>query len=241
MAKLIKCKTCGAEISKNAKVCPHCGEPAPAPENGSLLTLLVIGVLIWAYVFIFAVPQTRSTSSSSKATTSVSTVTIPTKTKVEKTEILERAKWSGDTDWYYNKDGDYHGNYLGWYRYSISVPSTNTPETIRFSTGAKKDVFVSLVLDSYKKNKNSKKIKRVLYLEVFGNKKNINKVAIHFDNEAPYTYTMKTKHNIQVHFSKKDIPKIIEKLNQAKTFKIDYTHKTGRFINKNFVESFKVK
>ena len=29
MAKMIKCKGCGEQISKNAKSCPKCGEPAP--------------------------------------------------------------------------------------------------------------------------------------------------------------------------------------------------------------------
>lgn len=42
MGKMIKCKGCGEEISKKAKICPKCGEPAP--KKTSLLTWLV-GIL----------------------------------------------------------------------------------------------------------------------------------------------------------------------------------------------------
>jgi len=31
MSKLVKCKTCGAEIAKNAKVCPGCGAKNKKP------------------------------------------------------------------------------------------------------------------------------------------------------------------------------------------------------------------
>lgn len=154
----------------------------------------------------------------------------------EATQAIENSKWSGEKDWYYHKDGDWYGNYIGWYRYVMTVPSKNKNETI-----LGKDVSSTLVLESYKNNEASKQIKRILYLEVFGNKENINKLTIRFDNGTPYTYTTDTKHNIQVHFSEKDIPEIIENLHQAKTFKIDYTYKTARFNNKNFVKSFKLK
>lgn len=29
MAELVKCKTCGKDVSKTAPTCPHCGENAP--------------------------------------------------------------------------------------------------------------------------------------------------------------------------------------------------------------------
>lgn len=41
---IVNCKSCGKEISKNAKVCPHCGEPAP--KKTSLTTWLVLILLI---------------------------------------------------------------------------------------------------------------------------------------------------------------------------------------------------
>ena len=48
MAKLIKCAGCGAEISKKAKTCPHCGEPVP--KGTSLMTWLVL--ILFVIVFI---------------------------------------------------------------------------------------------------------------------------------------------------------------------------------------------
>jgi len=52
MAKLIKCAGCGEEISKNAKSCPHCGEPKE--ESTSLLTWIIvfaIGFFIFGSIF----------------------------------------------------------------------------------------------------------------------------------------------------------------------------------------------
>ena len=45
---LISCKACGKEISRNAKACPHCGEPPP--KRTSLVVWLVLGLLCYAAV-----------------------------------------------------------------------------------------------------------------------------------------------------------------------------------------------
>ena len=39
---LTTCKACGEQISRNAKACPHCGEPAP--KRTSIVTWLVAGL-----------------------------------------------------------------------------------------------------------------------------------------------------------------------------------------------------
>lgn len=44
--KLISCKACGAEISKNAKYCPHCGEANKKPIYKKWWFWLIIVVLI---------------------------------------------------------------------------------------------------------------------------------------------------------------------------------------------------
>jgi tellurium resistance protein TerD len=41
MSNIVKCKTCGKDVSKSAPTCPHCGEGAPGvripcPKCGSL-------------------------------------------------------------------------------------------------------------------------------------------------------------------------------------------------------------
>jgi len=43
MAKLIKCKSCGKELSSEAKTCPHCGAAGPAP---GCLAKIVSGIFL---------------------------------------------------------------------------------------------------------------------------------------------------------------------------------------------------
>ena len=42
MNKLIKCKSCGAEIAKNAKACPHCGAKNSPGCLGTILGVLLL-------------------------------------------------------------------------------------------------------------------------------------------------------------------------------------------------------
>ncbi len=47
MAKIVRCKSCGADVAKNAKTCPNCG--AKVKKNTVLgILLVVIGILIVA-------------------------------------------------------------------------------------------------------------------------------------------------------------------------------------------------
>lgn len=43
---MVNCKGCGKEISKNAKVCPHCGEPAPKKTSLAAWLFLIILIAI---------------------------------------------------------------------------------------------------------------------------------------------------------------------------------------------------
>ena len=49
--KLASCKTCGKEVSKTAKSCPHCGEENPIPnESVSIWSVVFAGAfLIWLF------------------------------------------------------------------------------------------------------------------------------------------------------------------------------------------------
>lgn len=47
MNKLVKCKTCGSDIAKSAKVCPHCG----AKRKNHKITgtvLVILGIILFA-------------------------------------------------------------------------------------------------------------------------------------------------------------------------------------------------
>ena len=48
MGKLIKCKTCGAEIAKSAKVCPHCGAKNKCSHPILAVVLIIFGILLLA-------------------------------------------------------------------------------------------------------------------------------------------------------------------------------------------------
>ena len=48
MAKLVACKTCGAQIAKSAKVCPHCGAKQRKKHVFLGIVLLIIGLLLFA-------------------------------------------------------------------------------------------------------------------------------------------------------------------------------------------------
>lgn len=49
MAKMIKCKTCGADIAKSAKVCPHCGAKN---KKFPLVPILIVAVILFFAVAI---------------------------------------------------------------------------------------------------------------------------------------------------------------------------------------------
>ncbi len=80
MASLIKCKACGTEISKNAKICPQCGEPAP--KKTSLATWLVLGIFI-----IGGIGMSNKSSSGS------SSVPLTPKEEAQNQVTLEDFNW----------------------------------------------------------------------------------------------------------------------------------------------------
>lgn len=47
MEKLVKCKACGHEIAKSAKVCPHCGAKQKKPHWVLGTILIVLGLLVF--------------------------------------------------------------------------------------------------------------------------------------------------------------------------------------------------
>ena len=60
MAKLVKCKTCGNDIAKTAKVCPHCG--AKNHRSGGC------GVIIVALLILLAIGYIGKSTGSSTTT-----------------------------------------------------------------------------------------------------------------------------------------------------------------------------
>ena len=65
MARMIRCKYCGAEIPKSAKRCPNCNKKVKHP----LVTALCSFILIIVFVFIVLVVISPNDSASNNPTT----------------------------------------------------------------------------------------------------------------------------------------------------------------------------
>lgn len=49
MSKLVKCKTCGAEMAKSASKCPSCGAKRKRPVLGTILIIICILIVVAAF------------------------------------------------------------------------------------------------------------------------------------------------------------------------------------------------
>lgn len=72
MAKLVKCKTCGAEIAKTAKCCPHCG----ARQHTGAYSACVIIVLFTVIACVFVLISGQKNETPVNTPTSTSTVSF---------------------------------------------------------------------------------------------------------------------------------------------------------------------
>lgn len=72
---LVKCKECGAEISKKAKSCPKCGAPNKASSSGcGILVLLGIGLIV--AIAIIGSPSENASPSAPKTASQLRTEKI---------------------------------------------------------------------------------------------------------------------------------------------------------------------
>ena len=67
MAKLVKCKDCGHEVSKKAKTCPNCGVKKPAAKGMSKSKAVLLVVVAIAAVGVFMDDDTNTSSSRRQA------------------------------------------------------------------------------------------------------------------------------------------------------------------------------
>ena len=86
--KMKKCKDCGTEVSKSAKVCPKCGKNLTHPVlRGVLLAIIIIGVI---GAIVSPNDDTSNTVSNDNISTSV--VTKENYDKIEKGMTEEQVK-----------------------------------------------------------------------------------------------------------------------------------------------------
>jgi RNA polymerase subunit RPABC4/transcription elongation factor Spt4 len=70
---LVDCSACGAQVSKNAKSCPNCGEPRTTEEQKIFLTVILIMTVISSVVFSFCQGSFRNTPTTNQPYTRSST------------------------------------------------------------------------------------------------------------------------------------------------------------------------
>lgn len=98
MAKLIKCKGCGAQVSKKAKACPQCGEPVP--KGTSSFTWIVVILILLIIILPKTTTDTSSKTSSSSSTSSSSTDESYTKWKKIHEEKIKKEQLAVDTKYF---------------------------------------------------------------------------------------------------------------------------------------------
>jgi hypothetical protein len=56
MTKLASCRTCGKEVARNARNCPHCGQgqPAGTPRGAKIFLAVVGGIALLVVIAIVA-------------------------------------------------------------------------------------------------------------------------------------------------------------------------------------------
>lgn len=79
MAKMVKCKTCGADIAKTAKCCPNCGAPnnQQIPLWGRIIIAAVAAVMLIIMISDRDDSDDSASTSASAATTTVKETATP--------------------------------------------------------------------------------------------------------------------------------------------------------------------
>ena len=114
MKKLTQCKSCGAEISKKAKMCPKCGEPAK--KKTSLMTWLLLVLAGMYFITINTDTATPMDDNSTKMTKEEKALYIKRmeekfKKEQEELKIKQKKEYENDPrnhikfDFYFVKGG----------------------------------------------------------------------------------------------------------------------------------------
>ena len=107
--KLIKCKSCGADIAKSAKTCPHCG--AKNKKNTALgIILVIVGVLLFSAAFGGGEDKPQKNENGSKSTEN--SITETTVTKDEEFTVGDAVVMNDITVTLVNVSENNGGNYM---------------------------------------------------------------------------------------------------------------------------------
>lgn len=130
MAKLIQCKSCGEQIAKSSKSCPHCGAKNKKPfYNRWWFWLLIIVIAIG--MLPSGGDDEPETSDTTTTTTQTETTTKPEDTKSEESEsIVLVAGEAGEYGEMFtmNKGTEFEENYFIYRIPAGTYEATNTGE-----------------------------------------------------------------------------------------------------------------
>ena len=101
-SKLVKCKTCGAEIAKNAKKCPNCG----APQHQVALTIATLLGVFAVFCVVMVIIEASKSGGVSPSGSNGSTQD-PAATQITATDL-----WKAYADNEVNADNLYKGKLL---------------------------------------------------------------------------------------------------------------------------------
>ncbi len=105
--KIINCKTCGAEIAKNAKVCPSCG--AKNKRGRKKWIFLIVILLIVVAFFVIVLGGGDSQRIDSKSTSNEQSVTLSAAELKEKCEEYSYKEIARNPDSYSGKYAKFKG------------------------------------------------------------------------------------------------------------------------------------
>lgn len=114
MAKLIQCKTCGAEIAKTAKACPHCGAKQHQGTYAACAVVIILAFI--AIVGVIAVSGSGSGSETQKVNgnnqSTGNSAVISNDEAAETINVSAEQLYSSYTENTVNADNLYKGKYL---------------------------------------------------------------------------------------------------------------------------------
>lgn len=90
MAKLVKCKHCGARIAVTAKTCPQCGgeNTPPKPAYKRLWFKILMVMFVLAFIMDLVSPRNKTdTAASSESEKPTSSVASSVKTESENSSV----------------------------------------------------------------------------------------------------------------------------------------------------------
>ena len=131
MAKLIACKDCGHQVSKNATQCPNCGAKI---KRSSPILNIIVGIILFSIVW--AMVKSCSSETPNQSTTTQNTAQ-PLTDNASVAQATPTEKPTTASNWRYDSDVDKMRGNTTYYADATSLNSANllaSHETLSLSS-----------------------------------------------------------------------------------------------------------